>query len=136
LEYYLVGYVLASILVLFIFYQKFKKITKRAVPIDIQSIDEEQFEKIKWVDVRTFRETESMSIEGTHCICWDHILNNDFDKDDKIVTFCNSVIRSSKAAEILLQSGFWNTSFYDGHLSEVGLLLAKVKNKVDGILKS
>lgn len=123
MEYYLVGYLLTSILVLCYFWIKFKKITKRANTIDLSTIPKEDLHKINWIDARTFREVENTSIEGTIQIPWDNIYNNDFQKEDKIVIFCNSGIRSSKAAENLQHAGYLNVFYYNGHYSEIKKLL-------------
>lgn len=123
MEYYLVGYLLTSFLVFYYFWVRFKKITKRANPINIDLLDKDEINRIKWVDARTFREVESSSIDGTVQIPWDNIYNNNFSKEDKIVIFCNSGIRSSKAAENLQLTGYTNVFYHNGHYSEIKKLL-------------
>ena len=119
MEYYIVVYLLVSCAVLYFFRKRYLRITRRATPILLSEISSEEIPKIKWIDCRSYRELENSAIDGTIQIEWNQILNNDLSKNDKIVIFCNSGIRSSQAAEILQNKGFLFVYFFSGNNKEI-----------------
>ena len=61
-----------------------------------------------FVDVRTLEERELLSIDSTHHIEWQEILNikEIASFEDKIYLFCRSGVRSENAKNILLNAGY------------------------------
>ena len=72
------------------------------------------------IDVRTLEEYNEGHIEGSINIVVDNISSVIYEKDSEIIVYCASGMRSSKAAEELINMGYTNVYNLDGGLINWG----------------
>ena len=72
------------------------------------------------IDVRSLNEYNEGHIKGAINIPFDEIENITYDKDDTIIVYCASGVRSSNAANILSDMGYTSLYNLDGGLLNWG----------------
>ena len=78
------------------------------------------------IDVRTGQEFASGYIDGAVNIPVDNISSVEYDKDSVIILYCASGMRSSNAAETLVDLGYTNIYNLDGGLINWGFDLIEI----------
>ena len=78
------------------------------------------------IDVRTAQEFASGYIDGAVNIPVDNIDSIEYDKDAVIIVYCASGMRSSNAAETLIDLGYTNVYNLDGGLINWGFDLVEI----------
>ncbi|MDA9661281.1 rhodanese-like domain-containing protein, partial [Gammaproteobacteria bacterium] len=83
-----------------------------------------------FVDVRTPEEIELLSIDSTHHIEWQEILNikEIASLEDRIYLFCRSGVRSENAKNILINAGYTNVFNIGGFKEASEYIKEKRKN--------
>ena len=77
------------------------------------------------IDVRTIEEYNDGHIEGSINIPVDNIANITYNKEDIIILYCASGMRSSNAAKTLIDLGYTNVYNLDGGLINWGFDLVE-----------
>lgn len=110
-------YVAITILVFFLLRLKYRSLVKKAPAITIDKIrDLKDSREVRFIDVRSYREIEAQPVVQCEKIAHNLINTIEGDKNQKIILFCNSGIRASFAAEVLIKKKFKNVYYFSGDM--------------------
>lgn len=124
---YLVAYVVASILAMLFFWRRYLSV-KKAIGLTLPELENFIHKGAVFVDVRSLREWQQRHQEGIEHLPHDQMELLTVPKDEIVITFCNSGIRSSKAAEDLLGLGYKRVFYFSGHEKQVWAELGKYRS--------